>query len=361
MATISEERQRNAALLGVFNLAAHRRENRPPPNLPAQFRPDGFDRSAAYFRNADLKRNEWVRRAYRSSLSELRHAGCHDEAAALVAAWRRQHRQKPNRYRNDYKHNAHSHDKRCQHNDKEVTWCLKEMGSRPPPKRDEPEIHFSRDWITSVRVGFRTKVKDRSHAIRLAKFAFPSNWSKASGSFFLASELGTMRGSRFQPFESDDELCRDWRKPVFLHEHVRWAWNGDSDFESDNHFTLKLLDFAEENTRPRKVRGRETILDYTYSLSSSNWSKSIVIWDQGGLDVDQGSYTATLKGTELEVEATKSVRFVAPRNGPYEIGLALNLMAPATISMLLSRLNDFATLHDHKNDPKETLPWPERR
>src|SRR3954465_6121029 len=107
MATISEERQRNAALLGVFNLAARRRENRPPPALPAHMQPNGFDQATAYFCNVDLRRNEWVRRAYRSSLYELKSAGCYDEAAALATAWRKQHRHKHkyklNGHRNNYK------------------------------------------------------------------------------------------------------------------------------------------------------------------------------------------------------------------------------------------------------------------
>jgi hypothetical protein len=350
MATISDERHRNAALFGAFYQAARRRAGQAPSALPPEMRPFGVDRAAAYFRGVDLQNDEWVRRAYRSSLWELSTAGCTDQAAALMAAWRNQFNGRDGRS-DDYgwDHEA-------------VTRCLQQMGSRPLPEPTKPIIEFNADsWITKVTVEFTAPVASREEAIRLVKFAFPSNWSKASNSFFKASELGTFVGSVFQPFKSDADLCRDWNEPLFLHENVRWAWNGDSDFETDNHFMIRVFDFADEAGPSKEDEEEETILEYSYSLSSCNWSKSVVVWDAGGLDVDQGSYRATFRAGKLKIVAVKSVRFVAPRNGPYEIAVALNLMAPATISMLLSRLNDFAALHDHLTDSKqEILPWPNR-
>ena len=154
--------------------------------------------------------------------------------------------------------------------------------------------------------------------------------------FFSASDPGTYREGRW--------TAQAWPangRGGLLRETVRWNWNAEDTVAVDN--VLRIEDFEASSDR----------IAYTYRLHTCLQSRFLVVWDSGGLDVDQGHYQAVYdpQSETIQIDASKSVRFTAPSNGPYELALSLNLMAPATVAMLLDRLVDVRQL-EPSNTPE---------
>ncbi len=191
-----------------------------------------------------------------------------------------------------------------------------------------PTIAFdSEQMITEVTTRVTAKVTPEQ-AGRVLADADPRNWKHAAPDFFTASDPGTYREGRWttQPWPGDTG--------GLLRETVRWNWNAEDTVAVDN--VLRIEDFQSSSAR----------ISYTYRLHTCLQSRFLVVWDSGGLDVDEGHYQAVYDATSetLRIEASKSVRFTAPSNGPFELALSLNLMGPATVSMLLDKLVDVRQL-----------------
>ncbi len=183
-----------------------------------------------------------------------------------------------------------------------------------------PEIHFDAARMTTEVT--TTLVADVSpgDARRLLSNADPRHWKHAAPDFFLASDSGVYDKGTWTP--------RPWtsKDGGHLRETVHCNWNAENEVAVDN--ILRISNF----------RADARSISYDYSLYICLRSRMLVVWDSGGLDVDDGHYAATYDGRRLSIKATKRVRFTAPPKGPFEIALALNLMAPATVSMLLQNL-----------------------
>ncbi len=175
---------------------------------------------------------------------------------------------------------------------------------------------------TKVTTSVAAKVS-LAEAKRLMVSADPRNWKTAASDFFAASDPGTYQDGRWTP--------APWPAGAqggLLREMVHWNWNGSDEVAVDNILNIEALTIE------------PTSISYRYSLYTCLQSRLLVVWDSGGLDIDDGYYQANydLGSGVLNIEASKRVRFTAPANGPFEIALALNLMAPATISMLMQKL-----------------------
>jgi hypothetical protein len=217
-------------------------------------------------------------------------------------------------------------------------------------------IDFNPDtYITKVSVSNLAVQMPESWAWALAENADPRQWSTAVPDFFLKSNPAKRDQSGWYEEEWDTEAGGD------LYEVTRWKWNEGMAAEVHNILEISNVD---------KAAG----ISYDYSLRECLRSNMGVTWEEGGLDVDEGFYRlqilpltadarpATAAATKasksaarvpesesesesessgdvlVKISAEKSVRYTTPRISPMEVGTVLNLMAPATVSMLMRRL-----------------------
>jgi hypothetical protein len=180
-------------------------------------------------------------------------------------------------------------------------------------------------------------------AAELAANAHPLRWSTAVPDFFLKSS----------PAKRDEvgwyeTTGWDSNEGGYLYEVTHWDWNESMSAEVHN-----ILEITNVSTAGG--------ISYDYSLRECLRSNMGVTWEQGGLDVDEGFYrlrisepSAYRPGTKtalkpeqiawnqgdvvVTISSEKSVRYTPPNVSPAEIGAILNLMAPATVSMLMRRL-----------------------
>lgn len=122
-----------------------------------------------------------------------------------------------------------------------------------------------------------------------------------------------------------------WQGVLF--EQFQWNWNEATLSEFRN---LLNIDYE-------AVQDREITLKYNLSQSID----STVGYDvqQGGIDVDSGTATARPSGTPNSwlVTASKSIRFTDRTPGniglevPFDLGMALNFIAPSILGIFLDR------------------------
>jgi hypothetical protein len=302
---------RRAALLSCHHAAAQSHANRAPAVLPPRVRPLHHDVAADLF-------------ARSTEHDDLRARG---EALAILKTARRGFRHRPllppheqTRFRAELAALGNGEGCACCRA-REAHARVSGLPVQPtvtdhPP----PVIHFDSERMTTeVTTTLEADVSPED-AARLLSNADPRNWKRAAPDFFLASDPGVYERGSWTP--------QPWQRKDggHLRETVHWNWNADNTVAVDN--ILSITNF--------KADARS--ISYDYSLYICLRSRMLVVWDSGGLDVDDGHYKATYHRGTLRIKATKRVRFTAPPNGPFEIALALNLMAPATVSMLLQNL-----------------------
>ncbi len=336
---------RRAALLSCHHAAYQARYNQAPAVLPARIRPLHHDVAAEMFTRATGAEGLRARGdalAILTTAPGVRHAPLLPPEQQAELARRAPERAAPRRAGGGAHRRvpegegtgARAGCRCCQ-----VRAAHDRISGLPPPpaleRHPPPRIEFNADRMTTtVTTALAAKVS-RAEAQRLLANADPRNWKRAAADFFVASDPGVYEDGRW--------TARPWtRAGGLLREVVHWNWNGQNAVAFDNILRIDGL----------KVT--ETSIDYRYSLFTCLQSRLLVVWDSGGLDVDDGRYHAAYRGGVLEIEASKRVRFTAPANGPFEIALALNLMAPATLSMLMQNL--VSVSRDGRSTPRKGNP-----
>jgi hypothetical protein len=223
-------------------------------------------------------------------------------------------------------------------------------------------------YITKVSIRSFCVEMPESWAAQLARKAHPQHWHDAAPDFFLKSNPAELRNTGWYEMP-------EWQDPRGgdLYEVTSWSWN--ESMRGEVHNILNIRDLEQTDAG----------ISYKYALRQCLKSNMGFVWEEGGLDVDDGSYELLIhseltdgKGSRqsrvrqrapkhravqtksdgdeatsqypshlmpenegnvvVEISAEKSVRYTTPRIAPAEIGTTLNLMAPALVSMLLRRL-----------------------
>jgi len=306
---------RRAALLSCHHAAWQSRANHPPVALPPRMRPLHRDIAADLFARSTSIEDK---RARGNALAILQTAPRTRNESLLPPEQQAQLRAVRDQAQGDQTGRCPCCDLQAAHD---------ELSGLPPRptivQHDPPNIQFDSDRMTTkVTTSVQAKVSS-DQARRLLSNADPRNWKTAAPDFFTASDPGI--------YEDGKWTLKSWpsgAKSGLLRETVHWNWNGGDQVAVDNILNIEGLTIG------------ETSIAYSYSLFTCLQSRLLVVWDSGGLDIDDGKYAAEYDPSSgiLQIEASKRVRFTAPANGPFEIALALNLMAPATISMLMQQL-----------------------
>jgi hypothetical protein len=82
----------------------------------------------------------------------------------------------------------------------------------------------------------------------------------------------------------------------------------------------------------------ELRLSFRYRLRECRETQFFLAKTNGGLNVDNGRVEMTWAEDRLRIVATKSLRYAATRELSTEETLLLNMLGPATLSMLVQRL-----------------------
>lgn len=333
---------RRAALLSCHHAAWQSGGNLPPVTLPSRVRPLHREVAADLFARSTSAEDK---RARSNALAILQTAPGTRDLPLLSPADQEQLDDALDRAQGD---RAQGDMARCDQAKGDTAnrcaWCDlqaahdKVSGLPPPPpmvKHDLPKITFNSDrMITEVTTSVEARVSPQD-AKQLLLNADPRRWKTAAPDFFTASDPGIYENGTWTPKDWPDETGG------LLREMVHWSWNGDDEVSVDNILSIEGM----------KIESNS--IAYDYSLYTCLQSRLLVVWDSGGLDIDAGHYTANYDPSTgiLRIEASKSVRFTIPAGGPFELSLALNLMAPATISMLLQKLVSVSSDHqDQRGD-----------
>jgi hypothetical protein len=170
--------------------------------------------------------------------------------------------------------------------------------------------------------------------------ADPRNWAQPGSDVFRRSQPGVWARDGWHggvPWRSAD------RGQIY---EIALAQINDS-IAFEIHNILDISGFQNDlAARPGGEIGgaRRLTLKYEYALQQNLGSKLGFIWETEGIDIDNGSYRADATrlgdGDEWRVSITveKRLRYTAPRTIPAEMGAALNVMAPAFLSMFMHEL-----------------------
>jgi hypothetical protein len=237
------------------------------------------------------------------------------------------------------------------------------------------DIDFdSERFVTDVKVWARFEGVSQQDADIIRLMAEPLNWSRAAPFFFKSSEPGdwdTATG-KFVPTPVPADRRRvkavaapeDKRRPRpridrahKLLEFVEWNWSPQVaggianvlDIEPWQLSHQDAVECVQEVLAQVKLSGDEDAAredaathatHYSYSLFRCLQSKFVSNWEPGGLDIDEGNYTAIwLPSNRVYIRATKSIRYTEQSRGVPGFSTLLNLMAPSVTSMLMRQLS----------------------
>ncbi len=214
-------------------------------------------------------------------------------------------------------------------------------------------------WTTEVTVCSRFLVTEQQ-AQTILTSARPPEWQRAASDFFKHSE----------PVEYDSasgriEIHREnaKRECYQLYEQVEWDWSESTEGGLANILTIRQDDKRDEAQYARCLaslfqgslllesgsfeqlveqayREQWLLVDYQFELFRSLRSKFVSNWELGGLDVDEGAYVALWSPVtqRLYIKTNKRLRYSAKAGGIEGFSSMLNLLAPATVGMLLENL-----------------------
>jgi hypothetical protein len=240
-----------------------------------------------------------------------------------------------------------------------------ERAVKRPEHTMEPDIAFDAETsITTISIWSRFDDVSASEAATIIELSRPCNWAEAVPTFFLASdpvELNVKSGK----FELAPEVPADVsvERRYRLREYVEWAWTPSTQGGIVNILDIHelapehaMLDAvalrvqAETKTTPIHREGTPSLrhaVSYTYALDRCLQSKFVSNWEPGGLDVDQGHFTATWDDLSqtLWIEAVKEIRYSRQADVVPGFSSLLNLLAPAVTSMLMKHLAYEGVVH----------------
>ncbi len=225
---------------------------------------------------------------------------------------------------------------------------------------------------TGKIANFQVLVPNLAAAQEIVRRAHPLQWAEAAPTLFIRSDAAEPRGNEWLTLpQSRDTSIAEWRKkskadPRYVYESVSWPWNEYAAAAVEN--IIKISGFVDDAGKT---------LSYDYSLESCIRSSFGVAWEDGGLDVDAGSYSANISALNtaggdlvlnqgysdktgaltrpadtlqrlaesldwsdahlVTISASKALRYTMPKNSPPEMRGFLNATAPALISTFLTR------------------------
>jgi hypothetical protein len=209
--------------------------------------------------------------------------------------------------------------------------------ARSVAKKRHPDMAIEFDpktYVTRCGIYGHRVTMQRGDMQSLLDSADPRNWARQQASdprdrFFLRSDPGEWKQGQWT--DVNDEEKWDTQGGGQIYELTHWQWN--ENIAAEVHNILNISDWTRTDSS----------ISYSYSLQRTVGSKLLIAWEPGGLDVDNGFYSA--KGTPLDgdrysvtISVEKRVRYTTPRNNPAEWGTFFNLMAPALVSMLIRNL-----------------------
>jgi hypothetical protein len=315
--------------------ASQRRARQPPPAIPARLAPLPLDALAALFHpRAATARAEPVERyrCRRSVVSTLAASGVHDRTWTSLL------------YPEEMEALAISADD-CRYC--ETTRALgsaRGRGEVEMRKHAAIEIGFDPDtFVSTTRVTGLDVVIPSSEVGLLFERADPRNWARPGSDFFKRSETGVWTRDGWQG-------GRPWPRPDRgqIYEIALAQINPSIAFEIHNildisGFRNDLAGRKIEEIRDRSGKAASLTLKYEYSLCQNLGSKLGFIWESEGIDIDNGQYqaVATPDGADrwrVSISVEKRLRYTSPQTVPVEINAALNVMAPAFLSLFMHEL-----------------------
>jgi len=242
------------------------------------------------------------------------------------------------------------------------------------------DIDLNDDLVTKITVHSWIQGVSEKEAVACVDKSHPPNWSKAIDTFYKQS-LPVSWNAQAGGYVADEAVANGGRYDLL--EYVTWDWSLQNDGGIANILRIeerkpspvelsKLVEAivekaAEESPheallvpRPSSEAGFETphAITYTYRLVRCIQAKFASIWESGGLDVDQGSFTvAWLPETHtLYVSGDKALRYSHEADVVPGFANMLNMLAPAVTSMLMKQLayHAFVTYLEDSRDPGRT-------
>lgn len=256
-----------------------------------------------------------------------------------------------------------------------------QRSQRLPLRHDAyTDIDFNEELVTKITVHSWIQGVTEAEAAACVDKSHPPNWSKAIDTFYKQS-LPVSWNARAGGYVADETAPTRGRYDLL--EYVTWDWSLQNDGGIANILRIderkpspgelsKLVDAIIEKAadespheallvpRPGSQQAFETphAITYTYRLVRCIQAKFASIWESGGLDVDQGSFTvAWLPETQtLYVSGNKALRYSHEADVVPGFANMLNMLAPAVTSMLMKQLayHAFVTYLEDSRDPERT-------
>jgi hypothetical protein len=241
----------------------------------------------------------------------------------------------------------------------------------------EPDIAFDADTsITTISVWSRFEDVSASEAETIIELSQPQNWAQAVPAFFVASDPVTfdVKTGKFEPAAHVPSHVSG-KRHYQLREYVEWAWTPSTqggivnildidELVLENSELDAVCDRVQRETKTTPIyrNGSPSLrhtVNYTYALHRCLQSKFVSNWGPGGLDVDQGHFTATWDDVSktLFIEAVKEIRYSRQADVLPGFSSLLNLLAPAVTSMLMKHLAYQGVVHflecEREGSPQE--------
>ena len=256
-----------------------------------------------------------------------------------------------------------------------------ERSQRIPLRHDAyTDIDLNDDFVTKITVHSWIQGVTEAEAAACVDKSHPPNWSKAIDTFYKQS-LPVSWNAQAGGYVEDQAAAGGGRYDLL--EYVTWDWSLQNDGGIANILRIEerkptakqlsslvaaIVDKAREESdheallvpTPTSERAFETphAITYTYRLVRCIQAKFASIWESGGLDVDQGSFTvAWLPETQtLYVSGDKALRYSHEADIVPGFANMLNMLAPAVTSMLMKQLayHAFVTYLEDSRDPGRT-------
>lgn len=252
---------------------------------------------------------------------------------------------------------------------------------RLPLRHDSyTDIDFNDELVTKITVHSWIQGVEEVEAAACVEASHPPNWSKAIDTFYKQS-LPVSWNAKAGGFVADEAVAAGGRYDLL--EYVTWDWSLQNDGGIANILRIEermptrlevtklvaaIVEKAGEESpheallvpRPGSPEAYQTrhAITYTYRLVRCLQAKFASIWEPGGLDVDQGSFTvAWLPETHtLYVSGNKALRYSHEADIVPGFANMLNMLAPAVTSMLMKQLayHAFVTYLENSRDPERT-------
>jgi hypothetical protein len=174
--------------------------------------------------------------------------------------------------------------------------------------------------------------------------ASPHNWHVSAPEFFEASEVGVWTANGWKR-----EGGGQHRSSFQLLEWAKWSLSPEfrggaiNVLDIDIHGSMSNVNgtASGETEGAAKVPSGATArcsVRYDYRLHHCIQTQFLSTWEPGGIDVDEGTFSAIWEDGTLRIVASKSIHYTEQGNVPPEMTALLNALAPGVANLLLQCL-----------------------